>query len=204
MLRAMAERSPHSSPLALALLSLIREEPRHAYRMQQLIRERHKDEVVNVAQRNSIYQTLQRLLRGDLIAVRETQRDERRPERTIYEITPLGRRTLEKWMRTMLSTPAREFPEFPAALAFLPCLSPEKARAALEQRAEALTSQIEAIDAELTEALKFLPRLFLVEGEYKREVLSAELQYVRTLIADLAKGKLTWDARELRKLGAEK
>ena len=205
MMLRMSDSDPapaRPSPLAMALLSLIWQEPMHAYRMQQLIKERHKDEVVNVAQRNSIYQTLQRLLRAGLIAVRETQRDERRPERTIYEMTPLGRRTLDKWLRAMLATPAREFPEFPAALAFLPVLTPDRARAALGQRLDVLTARVAEIDSQLKEALKRVPRLFLVELEYQHAVAAAELHYVRRLVEDLEKGRLTWDARELRRLAA--
>jgi DNA-binding PadR family transcriptional regulator len=48
--------------LALAVLSMLTEEPMHAYRMQRLIKDRRKDDVVNVSQRNSVYQTIQRRL----------------------------------------------------------------------------------------------------------------------------------------------
>ncbi|MET8046843.1 hypothetical protein ABZU75_04515 [Streptosporangium sp. NPDC005286] len=50
--------------------------------------------MVNVAQRNSVYQTIDRLLRAGLIAVRETSCEENRPERTDYEPTEAGRETL--------------------------------------------------------------------------------------------------------------
>ena len=72
------------SPLALAVLAMLTEAPMHPYRMQQLINARGKDEVINVGQRNSLYQTIDRLLRGDLIAIRETERDGAFPERTLY------------------------------------------------------------------------------------------------------------------------
>lgn len=167
----------------------------HAYRMQQLIKERHKDEVVNVAQRNSVYQTIERLLRDGLIAVRETSREENRPERTVYEPTEAGRETLRQWMRTMLSAPAREFPEFPAALAFLPVLPPDEVRAALEERVASLAARLSALDTDLVEGGKFLPRLFLVESEYQRAVAKTELDYVQGLADDLRAGRLTWDYR---------
>ena len=102
--------------------------------MQQLIKERHKDDVVNVTQRNSIYQTIDRLLRDGLVEVESTARAENRPERTTYRITDAGRATLREWLDAMLSTPAREYPEFPAALSFLPSLSPAEAIAALTAR----------------------------------------------------------------------
>lgn len=169
----------------MAVLSLVTEAPMHAYRMQQLIKERHKDEVINVAQRNSVYQTIDRLLREGLIEIRETSRQENRPERTVYQPTPAGRETLKEWMRTMLSTPAREFPEFPAALAFLPVLSHDEALAALKERVAALEKRLAELENELAEGATFLPRIFLVESEYARDMLKAELGYVRGLVADL-------------------
>ncbi|WP_246059451.1 PadR family transcriptional regulator [Herbidospora galbida] len=180
------------SPLAMAVLSLVVEMPMHAYRMQQLIKERHKDDVVNVAQRNSVYQTIDRLLRDGLIAVQTTTRDENRPERTVYEPTPAGRDTLREWMRTMLAVPKREFPEFPAALAFLPVLTVPEAVEALTERLTALETRAAALDAELADGANFLPRVFLVETEYQRAVVAAEAEYVRRLLDDLRNGEVTW------------
>ena len=87
------------SSIALAVLALLYEAPMHPYRMQQLIKERGKDEVINVRQRASLYQTIDRLLRAKLIAIRATAREEKRPERTIYELTEAGRETMLLWMR---------------------------------------------------------------------------------------------------------
>ena len=81
---------------------MICEEPMHPYRMQALIKERGKDQIANVAQRNSVYQTIAALSRAGLITIRETSRDERWPERTVYEVTEEGRRTLRLWLRTVL------------------------------------------------------------------------------------------------------
>ena len=82
--------APRRSVLAVAVLSMLTEEPMHPYRMQQLIKERHKDDVVNVTQRNSIYQTIERLLRDELVEVESTAREANRPERTTYQITDAG------------------------------------------------------------------------------------------------------------------
>src|SRR5439155_26705640 len=114
--RFMTQLARPRSPLWLVVLSMASEEPMHPYRMQALIKERGKDQIANVAQRNSVYQTISALRRAGLIRIRETSRAERRPERTVYEVTEEGRRTLGVWMRTVLSTPSREFPDFPAAL----------------------------------------------------------------------------------------
>ncbi len=191
----MCAMSTRRSPLAMALLSLVSEAPMHAYRMQQLIKERHKDDVLNVAQRNSVYQTLDRLLRADLIRIRETSREENRPERTVYESTDAGRATLRDWMVTMLSTPAREFPEFPAALAFMPVLPPDEASAALRKRLAALRTRLSELDGELAEVGAFLPRVFLVESEYRRAVTQAELDYLGGLLDAFEAREVTWDFR---------
>ena len=108
------------SPLALAVLVLLYEAPMHPYRMQQLIRERGKDKVINVQRRASLYQTINQLQAAGLIAVRETVRTEKRPDRTIYQLTDDGFRTACRWMREILSTPTLEFPEFPAAGSYEP------------------------------------------------------------------------------------
>jgi DNA-binding PadR family transcriptional regulator len=186
------------SPLALAILALLDEEPMHPYRMQQLIKERDKDDVVNVRSRASLYQTIERLLRDGLIAVQETTRAENFPERTIYRLTDSGRETVRQWLRAMLATPAREFPEFPAALAHLPLLSPEEVCAHLEQRATMLEAEIAGIDTRLRAGEAILPRLFLVESHYLRAMRAAELQWVRAVIADLRGGAFTWDEEWLR------
>src|SRR3954464_5913330 len=150
------------SPIALAVLALLYEEPMHPYRMQQLIKERGKDQVVNVRQRASLYQTIERLQRDGLIAVQGTTRAERRPERTEYALTDEGRATVCAWLRTMLAVPAREFPAFPAALAHLPLLPPDDACQQLQQRLAALEAERARLDAEVQCVAAVLPRLFLV------------------------------------------
>jgi DNA-binding PadR family transcriptional regulator len=188
--------------LALVLLSLLAEEPMHPYRMHEMIKERGKDKIANVAARNSVYQTIDRLLRAELIAVRETARDERRPERTVYEITDAGWAALREWTADMLSSPAREFPEFPAALASLMVLSPEEVTARLEKRVADLRASLRA-DREAAAAVPDLPRLFLLDDEYSYAVRDAELTWVEGVLSALRSGELTWSEEWIRSI-AEK
>jgi DNA-binding PadR family transcriptional regulator len=188
------------SPLSLVVLALVCEAPMHPYRMQTLIKERGKDLVANVAQRNSVYQTIAGLERAGLIEVRETSRDEKRPERTTYEATALGRKTLHGWLRTILSTPTREFPDFPAALSLLdPTFTPKELASLLETRAEAIAERVEALE----KPIPGLPRLFLLESEYMAAVARAELAWLRAVAADLRGGKLKFPTKqEMQKLVA--
>src|SRR5215204_1813003 len=192
------------SPLALVVLALLYEAPMHPYRMQQLIKERGKDEVVNVRQRASIYQTTDRLHRLGLITPKEKVRDERWPERTVYELTDEGRRTFRDWMNEALSTRAREFPEFPVAVSLLALLEPEEALRELEMRVAALEDEVARIDSQFGRgAAEGLPRLFMLETEYQRATLEAELEWVRTVVDDLRTGRLTWSEEWLRRFSEQ-
>src|SRR5215469_4582952 len=161
------------SPIGLAILTMLYESPMHPYRMQQLIKERGKDEVINVSQRASLYQTINRLERDGLIAAGSVSRDENRPERTIYELTGTGRQTMLDWMRQILSTPTQEFSEFPAAMSVLAVLTPKDARQQLERRVVALDAELKRID-ELLAQVSFIPRLFLLEMELLRASCATE------------------------------
>lgn len=193
----MARSTHRRSVLALVLLSLLAEEPMHPYRMHEMIKERGKDRIANVAQRNSVYQTIDRLLRAELIGVRETARDERRPERTVYEITDAGREALLTWTGEMLASPAPEFPEFQAALASLMILSPEDVTARLAKRADDLRDGL-AADRAALRAVPDLPRLFLLDDEYSITVREAELAWVEGVLAALRSGELTWSEEWIR------
>ena len=180
------------SPLALAVLGLLYGGPLHPYRMQRLLKDWGKDQVVNVGQRSSLYKTIKRLNDLGLISVRETTRDQAYPERTVYEITDPGRELLLRWLDEMLSTPRREFPQFPAALSFAMLLGPDSTLAALKRRLASLRQALESIDAELEQHSGVLPRVALLETEYQRAVAAAEVTWLDQLIIDLQTGAVTW------------
>ncbi|WP_449313825.1 PadR family transcriptional regulator [Rhizobium sp. F40D2] len=178
------------------------EEPLHPYRMQRLIKERGKDEVINVTQRASLYQTIQRLEREALIAQQKTVRDDKRPERTVYEITEKGRDVALAWIREMLSTLTREYPEFPATISFLALLTPNDVLGLLEHRANAIESELRRIDGILQEA-QAVPRLFLLEMEYLRALQATELSWVNAVVEDLRAGRITWTDEWLRQIAVQ-
>lgn len=173
----------------------------HPYRMQTLIKQRGKDLVANVAQRNSVYQTIDALERAGLLDVRETSRHERRPERTVYGATEEGRRVLKAWVRGGLATPAREFPEFPAVLSVLYGVEgTEDLCALLETRIVALQARL----GEIETPAPGVPRLFLLESEYAAVLVKAEVRWLRGVIADVRAGKLAFpSAEEMLRIGEQ-
>ncbi|MFF7243464.1 PadR family transcriptional regulator [Embleya sp. NPDC008237] len=186
------------SPLALALLGLLYREPMHPYAIQQRIKQWGKDKVVNVGQRASLYKTINRLREAELVTVRETERDQQYPERTVYEITDAGRAACHTWMAEMLDTPRNEFPEFPAALSFLALLTPDTTRELLTRRRDRLVADLAALETDAAKAAGFeLPRVLMLEDEYLRAVTAAELAWVDAVLVDLAEGRLTWSQDSL-------
>jgi DNA-binding PadR family transcriptional regulator len=169
--------SVKSSPQALAVLGLLGAGPLHPYGIQRLLKLWGKDQVVNEA---------------DLIAVRQTERDQLYPERTVYELTDEGRRVGLEWLDSMLSNPRNEFPQFPAALSFAMVLGPGGVRDALERRAEQLRASLIGLEHTLETQAGSLPRVVLIEDEYRRTMTKAELHWVEEVIEDLRSGALTW------------
>ena len=48
------------------------------------------------------------------------------------------------------------------------------------------------LEEELEQGAAFLPRIFLIESELLRDLVTAELSYVRALIEDLKAKRVTW------------
>ncbi|ALE07087.1 hypothetical protein AL755_19120 [Arthrobacter sp. ERGS1:01] len=185
------------SPLALAVLSLLEEAPMHPYRMQQLITSRGKDKVINVSQRASLYSTIDRLTREGLVRVAETERDGQRPERNVYEITDDGRATAYGWLTDMLSVPRRSFPDFYAALAHAPMLTPESLAELLETRRGLVAAEVDELRNGLAAVEGFLPRVVLLDTELILQTRATEVAFLDNLLADLRSGAVTWSRESL-------
>ncbi|MFB6438773.1 PadR family transcriptional regulator [Streptomyces sp. NPDC056411] len=189
------------STLALAVLSLLAEVDQqegeqqqvgmHPYKMQRLMKDRGKGEVVNVGQRASLYRTIDRLHRQALIEIRESGRERNRPERTLYALTDEGARVWREWMLDALATPTREYPEFLAAMAFVPLLEPAEVAGKLTERHDKLTVELDRLQEQISAAGQW-GRLFTLELECLRATTAAELEWVTSVIKDLRSGGISW------------
>lgn len=185
---------PRLSPVTIAVMALLAEAPMHPYRMQQLIKQRGVDLVVNVRNRTGLHAAIERLARAELIEVHAIERDAGRPERTLYQLTPHGREALVTGLRDSVAAPAEDFPTFPAVVSFLHLLTPDDARRQLQQRTAALQQRLNRAQALLTASIEHgVPRAYLLEHEYATTQTTAELNWVRTLTEDLTIGTLTWE-----------
>jgi DNA-binding PadR family transcriptional regulator len=185
----MAKRKM-GNPLALAVLATVAEAPRHPYEIAQVLRARGKEQSIKINY-GSLYTVVQTLERHGLIEAAGTERDGRRPERTVYGVTESGRVELREWLSELLGTPAKEYPRFESALSLMGVLHPDEAVSLLEQRVALLDASVAARRAELAHYRTVLPRVFLVEGEYAVTMAAAEADWTRQLLKDMADGSLT-------------
>src|SRR5262249_3589265 len=140
------------------------------------------------------------------IRAKQTSREGRRPERTIYVLTDAGRDELLDWMRDLLRDPVKEYPQFEAGLCLLGVLPPNEAVALLRDRATRLAGMVAQREVQLAEVaqqdfatiaageqlppalagLKEFPALFTVEAEYRLTLLKAEHAFVSELVRRIA------------------
>jgi DNA-binding PadR family transcriptional regulator len=183
----MAQTRP-SNPLALAVLALLFERPMHPYEMGLILRQRHKEESIKFRY-GSLYTVIDLLLQRSFIVARETGRDGRRPERTVYELTHAGREELRTWMADLIGEPVKEYPQFEAALALLPVLTPDEALALLRRRLTLIEQNSAMLIRELQAiGVADFPPLFLVETEYRLALIKAEQHFVAELIRRIESG----------------
>ena len=109
----MPKRRKVNNMLGLAVLSTVSFQPMHPYEMAAVMRERGKDQDMDIKW-GSLYTVVQNLEKHGFLAATESVRQGGRPERTVYRITDAGRAELQDWARELLGEPEREFPRFEA------------------------------------------------------------------------------------------
>jgi DNA-binding PadR family transcriptional regulator len=185
----MAKRRKVSNLLALTLLSQLTERPMYPYEMAAVLRERGKDQAIKINW-GSLYTVVRNLEKHGFIEALQVGREGRQPERTTYQITEAGRAEAKDWLRELLGTPEREYTSFEAALGDAGILGPDEVTALLRQRLTELDASNAGLAADLKELAQSIPRLFLVETEYRLAIRQAEAVWVRGLLTEIESGTL--------------
>jgi len=191
----MAKRRKVSNLLALALLSLLAQQPMYPYEMAQTLRTRGKDRTIRINW-GSLYTVVQNLEKHGFIEAAGTNREGRQPERTTYRITEQGMAELRDWLRELLSEPDDQPTPFAAALAEGGILPPAEMAELLAQRLARLDKANAAHEAELTVWSERLPQILLIESDYELAMRKAQADWVRGLLSEITEGTLggmdTW------------
>ena len=175
--------------LGISVLALLKARSMHGYEMLQTLVERHAERIVKVRP-GSLYHVVDRLTDEKLIRRAATDREGKRPERVIYEITDAGAEALAERVRELIATPVHEFPQFVVALAEIETLGKDAAANAVDERVGAL----EARAAEIT-ALRgagVVRTAYLVALDYLLAAMQNELSWLRDFADSLRSGQLGW------------
>jgi len=180
----MAKRRKVSNLLALALLSLLAQQPMYPYEMAQTLRARGKDKTIHINW-GSLYTVVQNLEKHGFLEAAGTNREGRQPERTTYRITEQGMAELRDWLRELLSEPDSQPTPFAAALSEGAILPPAEVAELLAKRLAALDSANAAQEAELEVWSQRLPQILLIESDYELAMRKAQADWVRGLLSDV-------------------
>jgi DNA-binding PadR family transcriptional regulator len=179
-----------SNPLALAVMACLFERPMHPYEMATTMRERGKDQSIKL-NFGSLYTVVEALQQHGLIVAQETEREGRRPERTVYRLTDAGRMELIDWVSELLSVPAKEYTWFEAGLSLGGVLPPEDVVDALRRRCAALELEISQMRSAIRHVSEHgLKRVFVIESEYSVAMREAELAWTHAMADEIAAGTL--------------
>lgn len=154
----------------------------HPYEMASTMRERHQEESIKINY-GSLYTVVSRLQEAGLIAEKQTISDGKRPPKTIYELTDLGVVEFEDWLEDLLGGPACEYTGFEAGLCLMSGLSVDQVLDALRRRLEALNAGKTSMRSIVEDVVSSgVPRLYLIEHEYRLAMREAEHKWIKKLI----------------------
>lgn len=182
----MVEKRKVANLMGLAVLATVVQRPMHRYEMASVMRARGKDRDMDIKW-GSLYTVVQNLERSGYLETIGVTRQGARPERTVYQITEAGRDELIAWTRELIAEPEAEHTRFVAGLSVLAVLSPQDVVELLRRRLERLTQAVDSLTA-LLETASDVPRLFLIEDEYRIAMTRAEADWVRSLLDELTAG----------------
>lgn len=137
----MAKQRKVANLMALAVLATVYQRPMHRYEMASLMRERGKDQDLDLKM-GSLYTVVQNMAKHGFLEVVGNTRQGARPERTVYRITEAGKHELADWVRELVSTPMPEHTSFAAGLSVFAALPPGEVADLLSTRLAALKESI--------------------------------------------------------------
>ncbi|MEV1239090.1 PadR family transcriptional regulator [Nonomuraea sp. NPDC050022] len=177
--------------VGLTVLAMLSVRASHPYELHRFIVDTHKDYVTGLPR--SLYHAVERLAKDELIVPAKTDREGRRPERTVYEITEEGRQELATRLRRTLEQPDADRRTLVAAVSLIGALQVPDAKRALRTRTASIEGTISGIEAHrraMTES--GLPELLMLEMECEQALYTAELAWLRSVLDRLDKGALDW------------
>jgi DNA-binding PadR family transcriptional regulator len=164
----------------LTILTLIAEQPRHGYQLEQVIEERGMREWTEIGF-SSIYYLTKKLQKDGLIEARTEQAAGRGPARKVYQITPAGIGALQKALIEAMAVPKPRHTSFSLAIGNLPAVPSAEAITALQAHRDALAERMAHVQGRW-EAQKPMPYFVDALFDYSVTMIEAEMMWVEKFI----------------------
>jgi DNA-binding PadR family transcriptional regulator len=163
-----------------SILSLVAEEPRHGYQIEQVIEQRGMRQWTQVGF-SSIYYLLRKLERKGLLDIRAERQDGQGPARKVYGLTKQGDRIFEQAIKIALSKPQPCYPPILLGLAALPRLDRQSVIEALERYRAELIDQCQGMRHSKSNQPN-LPYFVEAMFDYSEALMEAELHWLENFI----------------------
>lgn len=163
----------------LAILSLVVEQPRHGYEIEQVIAERGMRDWTEVGF-SSIYYLLKKLEREGLIAG-QLQEGGRGPARKVYQATPAGSQAYRAAVLDALAVPRRQYSTLLLGLSGLLNVPLAEAVAALRQYRAALVARRDHVQGNW-DRQRPLPTFIEAMFDYSVTMIQAEIAWMEQFI----------------------
>jgi DNA-binding PadR family transcriptional regulator len=177
------------------VLALLGEGDMHPYEMIRLMRFRRDDRLVAITS-GTMYHTVERLEKAELLVEVGVDREGNRPERTTYAVTDAGRAAVTEWVRREL--PRVDHPaEFRIALAEAHNLDRAEVVSLLRTHRDArAAAQAQIATGHQAAIAKGVPTQYLLELEREDALLTADLEWLDHLIQRLEGEEFPWGSHE--------
>lgn len=166
----------HLTNAEFSILSLLAEQPRHGYQIEQVIEERGMRQWTQVGF-SSIYYLLGKLQDKGLVEVTAEVQDGRGPARKVFGLTADGQQALHKAISHALSRPQPCYPSILLGLAALPRLGKEDVIEALAEYRSRLLTQRQTMrrnQSDQPDQPYFVQAMF----DYSEALMQAELDWL--------------------------
>jgi DNA-binding PadR family transcriptional regulator len=167
----------------LAILTLIAEQPRHGYEIEQVIEARGMREWTEIGF-SSIYYLTKKLQKDGLIEAHTEQAAGRGPARKVYHITQAGVAALQAGLLEALTVPQPHHTGFSLAIGNLPVVPSAEAVTALRKHQETLVDQLVRVQTRWEEQ-KPLPYFVDALFDYSVAMIEARKTWLEKFIVEM-------------------
>jgi DNA-binding PadR family transcriptional regulator len=172
----------------LSVLSLIAEQPRHGYDIEQVIEARGMREWTEIGF-SSIYYLLNKLEKDGLIKSQLEQPGGKGPARKVYSITQQGRQAQLEGTITALSTPEKGSSQFLLGLANFPVVPSQQVLIALDSYANHLDDRLKHI-LQRAEEQRPMPPFVEAMFDYSATMYEAEKKWIEKFIQQIEENEM--------------